>query len=89
MKRNASSRIERHMGSCCSSSREESGWMLVGIHCEVESDALLARLKARLVAKRYSQIYEIDYQDTFSSVAKMIFVRILVSLATAHSWPLH
>ena len=35
------------------------------------------RLKACLVAKRYTQIYGSDYYDNFSPVAKMTFVRLL------------
>ena len=34
----------------------------------------LAHLKAHLVAKGYSQVYGMNYQDTFSSVAKMTSV---------------
>jgi len=37
-------------------------------------DLSLARLKVRLVAKSYSQVYELDYVDIFSPVAKMTFV---------------
>ena len=38
------------------------------------------RLKARLVAKEYTQIYGFDYYDTFSTVAKMAFVGLLLSI---------
>jgi len=34
-------------------------------------------------------MYEWDYQDTFSLVAKLTSVRILVSLAATHHWLLH
>ena len=43
------------------------------------------RLKARLVAKTYGS----DYYDTFSPVAKMAFIRLLLSKATMSSWPLY
>ena len=35
---------------------------------KLNSDRLLTRLKAYSVAKGYSQVYEMDYQDTFSSI---------------------
>ncbi|KAJ9548017.1 hypothetical protein OSB04_020560 [Centaurea solstitialis] len=49
----------------------------------------LGALRARLVAKGYSQAYGIDYDETFSPVAKMPSVRICIALAAIHHWPLH
>ena len=47
------------------------------------------RLKARLVAKEYTQIYGSDYHDIFSPVAKMTYVRLLLSMVVMSSWPLY
>ena len=46
------------------------------------------RLKTRLVAKGYTQQYGSNYYDTFSLVAKIVFIRLLFSMAAMRSWPL-
>jgi len=56
---------------------------------KLNPDGTLARLKARLVAKGYSQTYGIDHQDTFSPVAKMASLWLLILLAAIHHWTLH
>src|SRR3954465_5510363 len=54
--------------------------------------------KARLVAKDYTQTYGakgytqtygVDYEETFSPVARMNTVRILLSYATNRDWKVH
>ena len=52
-------------------------------------DGTLDRLKARLVAKGYFQIYGVDFSETFSPVAKLSSVRIIISLAATFHWPLY
>jgi hypothetical protein len=47
------------------------------------------RYKARLVAKGYAQTYGIDYEETYSPVAKMTTVRAITVMATTKGWSLH
>jgi len=48
----------------------------------------IERYKARLVAKGFHQRPGLDYTQTFSPVVKPITVRLVVSLALQHNWPL-
>jgi len=52
-------------------------------------DGSIERYRVRLVAKRYNQTYGVNYQETFSSVAKLNTIRILQLLAANLDWPLH
>jgi hypothetical protein len=53
------------------------------------ADGSVSRYKARLVAKDYAQTYGIDYEETYSPVAKMTTVRIIIAMVVAKGWSLH
>lgn len=47
-------------------------------------DGTIERYKARLAAKGYSQIPNIDFKETFAPVASSTTIRLLFALACAH-----
>ncbi len=51
-------------------------------------DGSVNRYKARLIAKGYAQTYGIDYEETYSLVAKMISVRAIIAMAATKGWSL-
>ena len=52
-------------------------------------DRTIERYKARLVAKCYTQVQGIDYQETFSPTAKLITLRCLLIVVAARYWLIH
>ncbi len=52
-------------------------------------DGSVSKYKTRLVAKGYAPMYGIDYEETYSPVAKMTTVRAIIVMAATKGWSLH
>ncbi|GJX91423.1 retrotransposon protein, putative, ty1-copia subclass [Tanacetum coccineum] len=51
-----------------------------------DMDGIVHTYKARLVAKDYTQLYRVDYEETFSPVADIRAIRILISIAAFYDY---
>jgi hypothetical protein len=49
----------------------------------------IIRFKARLVARGFSQVFGVDYLDTFAPIAKLAALRILLVIATMKNLEVH
>jgi hypothetical protein len=56
---------------------------------KLRPDGTIERYKARLVVKGYSQKEGEDYFDTYSSVARLTTIQVLLSLAPSHGLIIH
>jgi hypothetical protein len=52
-------------------------------------DGQVSRYKAKLVAKGFQQVHDIDYDETFTPVAKMDSIRLELSIVKAKGWEVH
>ncbi|KAI7963134.1 hypothetical protein MJO28_001228 [Puccinia striiformis f. sp. tritici] len=53
------------------------------------SNGKLVKLKARYVAKGYTQIAGVEFQDTFAPTATFVSLRLLLTVAAKCNWPVY
>jgi hypothetical protein len=58
-------------------------------HNKQDEHGVITRNRARLVAKGYSQVECLDFDETFAPVARLESIRILLAYATHHDFKLY
>jgi hypothetical protein len=58
-------------------------------HNKQDEHGVVTRNKARLVAKEYSQVEGLDFDETYAPVARLESIRILLACATYHGFKLY
>ena len=53
------------------------------------ADGSVEKYKAKFVARGFSQVEGIDYDETFASVAWYTSIRALISIAAKMGWKIH
>lgn len=48
----------------------------------------IEKYKARLVARGFTQVYGVDYYETYAPVAKLATFRLITAIAARNGWPL-
>ena len=53
------------------------------------ADGSVEKYKARFVARGFSHVERIDYDETFAPIARYTFIRSLISIAAKMGWKIH
>ena len=60
-------------------------WVL---HIKKDAEGRIDKYKARLVARGFTQVYGVDYTETFAPVAKLASLRTILAMAAREDWPI-
>ena len=54
-----------------------------------DSDGKILKYRARLVAQGFTQLYGVDFNETFAPVARLSSLRTVIAIAASEDWELH
>ena len=49
----------------------------------------IEKYKDRLVARGFSQVEGVDYDETFALVVRYTYIRVIISITTKMGWSIH
>ncbi len=55
-------------------------------HVKRKANGSIDKYKAQLVAKGFTQVYGVNYFNTYSPITKLSSIRLILALATRHDW---
>ena len=56
---------------------------------KLNSDGSVNKHKARLVVKDYTQMFGVDFSETFAPIPRLDTIRMLLALATKMGWKIY
>ena len=56
---------------------------------KLNADGSINKYKARLVMKRYAQVFGVDFSETFAPVARLDTIRLLLALSAQKGWKVY
>ena len=64
-------------------------WLLPDGLVKHAADGNIEKFKARFVARGFSQVEGVDYEETFAPVARYTSIRSIISIAAEMGWKIH
>ena len=57
-------------------------------HIKKDTNSRIAKCKAQLITHRFTQVYGVNYAETFAPAAKLSSLRTILAIAARHDWPI-
>jgi hypothetical protein len=61
----------------------------MGVQSQTQCRWICEQIQSKISCQGYAQTYGIDYEETYSPVAKMTTVRTIIAMVVAKGWSLH